>query len=90
MKSKIFERIRKKTKLSNKLQVLNEMAFIDLLTVLGYRKDKMWTPDEDEILQKLIDYAKKHTKHQLDEIKEHMIEKLELNEKQIEILSKTT
>lgn len=75
-KNDIIEKIRKKTKLSNKLKVLNEMAFIDLLTVLGYREDKMWTPDEDELLTKLMNYAKKHTEHQLEEIKEHIIEKI--------------
>jgi hypothetical protein len=74
MKSDIFERIRKRTKLSNKLKVLNEMAFIDLLTILGYREEKMWTPDEDEKLQKLMDYAKKHTARQMEEIKEHLLE----------------
>lgn len=73
-KSKILEKIMKKTKLSIKLKVLNEMAFIDLLTELGYRENKTWTPDEDEKLNKLCELAKKHTKHQLEEINEHIIE----------------
>lgn len=90
MKSNILDRIMKRTKLSIKLKVLNEMAFIDLLSELGYRENKGWTSEEDEILQKLMDAAKKHTERQIKEIKEHIIEKLELNEQQAEILSKTT
>lgn len=77
MKSETLERISKKTKLSIKLKVLNEMAFIDLLSVLGYREEKAWTPEEDEILLKLINHAKKHTDRQLKEIKEHIIEKID-------------
>lgn len=76
MRSKVIDEVRERTKLSTKLKVLNEMAFIDLLTILGYREEKMWTPDEDEKLQKLINYAKKHTDRQMEEIKEHIIEKI--------------
>ena len=90
MKSNILDRVLKRMKLTTKLKVLNEMAFIDLLTTLGYRENKGWTPEEDEILQKLMDAAKKHTEHQIEEIKEHILEKLKLNDEQAEILSKTT
>lgn len=47
--------------LKTELTVLNEMVFIDLLSELGYREDKYWTPEEDPILQKLCDCAEKHT-----------------------------
>lgn len=85
----LINKIRKRTKLKTKLKVLNEMAFIDLLSILGYREEKMWTPDEDEKLQKLMDYAKKHTDLQMNEIKEHILEKLEFNEKEIKTNKKT-
>lgn len=70
MKRDIINEIRKKCPLRNRLRVLNEIAFISLLTELGFREDKMWSDDEDEMLQKLCDFAEKHTLDQLNEIKE--------------------
>ncbi len=52
-----------------RLKVANEMAFISLLSTLGFRENKMWTDDEDELLSKLIEAAKKHTNDQLKCIK---------------------
>lgn len=71
MKSYIVDRIRFRTTLEQKLQVSNEMAFISLITDLGYREDKMWTEAEDKLLYKLLDLASVHTKNQMDEIAEH-------------------
>ncbi len=63
-----FRRILRKTPLETRLYVSNEMAFITLLSELGFRENKSWASDEDEVLQKLCDFAKKHTKHQLEQI----------------------
>ena len=58
MRSKVIERILKKTPLRTRLKVSTEVAFINLITELGYRENKMWTDDEDETLNKLCDLAK--------------------------------
>lgn len=70
MRSKILEQILKEIPLEIRLQTSNEMAFIELLSELGFRENKMWSDDEDEMLQKLINFAKKHTEHQLERIKD--------------------
>ena len=46
--------------LKTRLEVANQMAFIDLLTKLGYREDKSWGDDEQDILLKLNESAKDH------------------------------
>ena len=46
------------------------MAFITLLSEVGFRENKVWSDEEDELLTKLCDLALKHTKHQLEQIKE--------------------
>lgn len=56
--------------LDTRIRVSSQMAFINLITELGYREDKMWTPDEDELLNKLMNLAEKHTQDILNEIKE--------------------
>lgn len=56
--------------LETKLKVSNDMAFISLLTELGYRPDKMWGPDEEETYKKLMKASQKHTDYQLGLIKE--------------------
>jgi len=60
--------IAKDIPLETRILVANEMAFINLITELGYREDKMWTEDENELLGKLCDLAKKHTDSILKEI----------------------
>ena len=45
------------------------MAFLNLITELGYREDKMWSSEEEEQLQKILDLASKHTKWILKEVK---------------------
>ena len=57
----------KKIPLSTRFRVANQMAFISLLTELGYREDKMWTQDEDEVINKLYGLADKHTADLFDE-----------------------
>lgn len=59
------------TPLDIRIRVSSQMAFINLITELGYREDKIWTPDEDELLNKLMNLAEKHTQDILQEIKEY-------------------
>jgi hypothetical protein len=54
-----------------KLKVINEMAFISLLTELGYREDKSWGDDENERLSKLMKLAEQTTDEQFDTIREN-------------------
>jgi hypothetical protein len=70
VRSPILEKIRKETPLETRLSVLNKMMFIDLLSTLGFRKDKYWTPEEDPLLSKLCEHAQKLTNMQLEDIKE--------------------
>lgn len=51
-----------------RLDVLNQISFINLIHELGYRKEGYWNPVEDELLEKLNKLAKKHTKDILKEI----------------------
>lgn len=57
MRSKVIEGILKKTPLKTRLKVSTEMAFINLISELGYRENKMWTDDENETLNKLCALA---------------------------------
>jgi len=59
------------TPLDVRLNVINQIAFINLITELGYREDKYWTPEEDEILNKLCRLANKHTTDILRELEEY-------------------
>jgi len=68
MRSEICERILKSIPLETRLKVGNEMAFINLIVELGYREDRMWSDEEDELLTKLMDLAKQHTDDTLKEI----------------------
>ncbi len=93
MRSKILERILHETPLSIKLKVSNEMAFIMLLTELGFRENKMWDErdeKEQEVLAKLIAFAEKHTDSQLREIKAHVAEhgSIELSKPKKECVNK--
>lgn len=69
MRSMKIKQILKETPLKIRLQVGNEMAFISLLTELGFREDKMWEESENELLSKLMKSASEHTENQLKTIK---------------------
>jgi len=69
MRNATYKKILAECPLDVRLNAINEMAFIDLLTELGFRADKMWIEDENDTLEKLCDSAKKATKWQLKEIK---------------------
>lgn len=53
--------------LRTRLEVDTQLAFIDLLTELGYRKG-MWTEEEEYILDKLCKLAEKHAITLIDTI----------------------
>ena len=71
MRSKLIDKILKETPLAIRLKVSNEMAFIMLITDLGFREDKMWDESNEEdniLLAKLMKFAKEHTDNQLKSI----------------------
>jgi hypothetical protein len=71
------------TPLDVRLNVINQIAFINLITELGYREDKYWTPEEDEILDKLCKLSYKHTTDILREIEEFNRSNPNFNEKEL-------
>lgn len=60
---------RKQIPIRTRIEVCNQMAFISLLSDLGYRKDEMWKEEEEPILNKLCELAKIHTDRILREVK---------------------
>jgi hypothetical protein len=73
MRSPLIKKILKETPLETRLKVSNEMAFIMLITELGFRENKMWNendPKEMELLGKLCKFAEEHTKNQMKTIEE--------------------
>jgi hypothetical protein len=65
-----IDKLLKEIPLKIRLNVINEMGFIALITKLGYRENKMWTPEEDNLLSKLVELAHEHTKLILEEIED--------------------
>lgn len=61
----------KEIPLLTRIQVNNEFAFIRMLSELGFREAKAWTPDEDELLNKLMNLARENTINIMDEIKDY-------------------
>ena len=59
-----------KIPLDVRLRVSTQMGFINLITELGYREDKMWSDEEDDVLNKLIDLANELAEDHLKEVKE--------------------
>ncbi|MFW6225710.1 MAG: hypothetical protein ACOC3V_01965 [bacterium] len=53
-----------------RLNVLNEITFINLITKLGYREEKYWTEDEKDKRRIISNLAKELTTDILNEIKE--------------------
>jgi len=76
-KNSILDRLRDRTKLETHFKVSNEMAFINLITELGYREEKMWTDEEDEILQKLCDLAQDHTDNLLRQVEKELDKRID-------------
>lgn len=69
MKDKL-DHLCKRIPLKTRIQVNSQMAFINLLTELDYRESKMWTPDEDELLNKVIKLANEQSDHLIEEFKQ--------------------
>lgn len=65
-----FTKLLKEVPLDIRLDVINDMYFIDLITELGYREEKAWTEEENEVLHKICKAARKHTLRILQEIQE--------------------
>jgi hypothetical protein len=72
MRLQKYKEIIENTPLEFRIQVSNEMAFIELLTVLGLRKDSSWVPEEGELLEKLLKFAREHTADQMGEIQSYI------------------
>ena len=70
-KDNIIEKILSEIDLRTKLKVNNEFAFVNLLTELGYRKDKLWTDYENDMLDKIFDLASELADTQMEEIENH-------------------
>ena len=70
MKNELINNLLKSMDLESRLKVDNEFAFIELITLLGYREEKFWTEEEDEILGKLMKFAEVIAKRQVKTIKE--------------------
>ena len=63
MKSKIAEDILNNIPVETKIKILTEFAFINLIHELGFREEKYWSDDESEILNKILELAKKHSEN---------------------------
>lgn len=70
MKSKIVEDILNNIPLETKIKISTEFAFINLIHELGFREEKYWSEDESEILNKILELAKKHSNDIIEIIKE--------------------
>jgi hypothetical protein len=71
MENELINQLLKETPLKVRLQVLNEMFFVDMLHELGYIDGGSWTPDEQiEKLVKISEYCEKLTQAQLDDIEQ--------------------
>lgn len=70
MKSKILGEILSEIPLETKIKVSTEIAFIDLIHELGFREEKPWSDEDNEMLNKILEFAEKHAKHIIEIIKE--------------------
>lgn len=66
----LIDDIVKTCSLETRLNVINEMAFMTLITDLGFRDRKMWTPEEADTLHKLLKSARETTKLHIEAIRE--------------------
>lgn len=56
--------------IEDRLTVLNELTFINLISELGYREDKYWTENENDKLMIIRKMSKELANDILEEIKE--------------------
>jgi len=64
----LIKRLLTTSPLETRLQVSNEIAFINLLFDLGYVKKLENTKEDDELWSKIYTYAQQHTKLQIEQI----------------------
>lgn len=69
MKNELINNLLKSMDLESRLKIDNEFAFIELITLLGYREEKFWTEEENEILGKLMKFAEVIAKRQIKTVK---------------------
>jgi hypothetical protein len=62
--------IYRKMPLRTRLKVTAELAFIDLITELGYRENKPWGEDEEVAREKISSLAESLADNQILEFKE--------------------
>lgn len=65
-----FTKTLKEVPLDIRLDVINDMYFMDLIHGLGYREEKGWTDEENEVLYKINTAARNHTLRILQEIQQ--------------------
>lgn len=71
MENELINKLLRETPLKIRLQVLNEMCFVDMLCELGYITEGSWTPDEQEtMLVKISQYCEKLTQSQLEDVEQ--------------------
>lgn len=70
MRSKAYKQLVKEIDLKTRMKAHTEIAFIDLITKLGYRPDKMWTEDEQPLLSKLCGLALELSEELVEEIEQ--------------------
>jgi len=68
--SELIDSIEKSISLKTRFKVNNEFNFMELLTILGYREDKMWAKEENETLEKLMEFADKVSNQQVKIVQE--------------------
>ena len=67
---KSFDSVLKKVPLHIRIKVSNQATFLSILTDLGIRGEESWGEEEQELLEKIISLANKHTKDILKTFKE--------------------
>ena len=65
-----FTKTLKQVPLDIRLDVINDMYFMDLIHDLGYREEKGWTDEENEVLYKINKAVREHTLRILQIIQE--------------------
>lgn len=59
---KLIEKIMNRIPLSTHLTVSIQLAMIDLLSAVGFRENKMWTDDEEDVLSIICNSAERLAK----------------------------
>lgn len=73
MRSEILTKLMSEIPLSTTLKVYNQTAFIDFLSEMGVRENKMWTEEEHKLLERLSSFSDNHTKLIIKVLQEHGI-----------------